>query len=163
MTITPPSRTPDSPPPTLAELLQRIATDASLTPRRRQETCSALRTVERAIGRRLEEIPANPRQLRERLVTLTPAMAGVSPGRWANILSLVRGALKLAGLTTIPGRSTEPLAPAWLDLFRHLNDRRLREGLSRFARYCGRLGISPSEITDAVSTSFLAALENDGL
>jgi integrase len=163
MTITPPSRTADSAPPTLAELLERIASEASLTQRRRQETCSALRTVGRAIGRRLEEIPANPRQLRERLVPLTPAMVGVSPGRWANIVSLVRGALKLAGLTAIPGRSTEPLAPEWLALFRHLNDRRLREGLSRFARYCGRLGITPSEVNEAIATSFLAALENDGL
>jgi len=163
MTVGPLSRAPDSPPPSLAELLERIATDASLTPRQRQETCSALRTVGRASGRRLEEIQANPRQLRERLVTLTPTMAGVSAGRWANIVSLVRGALKLAGLTTILGRSTDPLAPEWRDLFRHLNDRRLREGLSRFGRYCGKLGINPSEITDAVATSFLAALENDSL
>jgi hypothetical protein len=33
----------------------------------------------RAIGRRLEEIPANLRQLRERLAAITPAMAGVFP------------------------------------------------------------------------------------
>src|SRR5216683_3133901 len=68
MTVGPLSRAPDSPPPSLAELLDRLATDASLTPRQRQQTCSALRTVGRASGRRLQEIQANPRQLRERLV-----------------------------------------------------------------------------------------------
>lgn len=143
--------------------MQRIAAEGSLGPRQRQEVSSALRTVGRALGRRLEEIPASPRQLRERLALLTPAMAGVSQGRWNNVLSLTRTALKLAGLTTIPGRSTEPLSAEWQHLFRHLNDRRMREGLSRFAHYCTALDISPSEVTDVVSTSFLAALESRGL
>ena len=163
MTLPPVSRTPDPPVPSLAELIERIAAEESLTPRQRQEIRSALRTVGRAIGRRLEEIPANPQQLRERLALLTPAMAGVSQGRWNNVVSLTRAALKLAGLTTIPGRSTDPPGPEWRNLFRHLNDRRVREGLSRFARYCTALDISPSEVTDEIAASFLAALESQGL
>jgi integrase len=147
----------------LAEVAKEIAADELVTPRQRQEICSALRTLARAIGRRLEEIPANPRYLRERLANMTPAMANVSQGRWNNVLSLTRSALKRAGLSTMPGRSTEPLQREWVDLFRHLNHRRLREGLSRFARYCSRLGIPPSEVTETVATSFLAVLENDGL
>ena len=90
-------------------------------------------------------------------------MAGVSRGRWSNILSLTRGALKRAGLTTIAGRSTEPMAPEWRELFRYINHRRIREGLSRFARYCSALGISPSVVDDVIAASFLEALENDGL
>lgn len=88
--MTPPavSRAPGSPVPSLAELMERIATEEALTPRQRQEIRSALRAVARAIGRRPEEIPARPRQLRERLAVLTPAMVGVSQGRWNNVLSL---------------------------------------------------------------------------
>jgi integrase len=163
MSISPLSRMPDSQLPSLAQVAEQIAADESLTRRQQQEMCSALRTVGRAIGRRLEEIPANLRQLRERLAAITPAMAGVSHGRWNNALSLTRGALKHVGLATIPGRSTEPLRPEWQDLFRHLNDRRLREGLSRFARFCGSRGIPPLEVDDTVATAFLGALENDGI
>jgi integrase len=143
--------------------LEQTALDAALTPRQRQETCSALRAVGRAIGRRLEEIPAHPRLLGERLAALTPAMAGVSRGRWNNVLSLTRGALKRVGLATIAGRSTEPMTAEWRDLFGHLNHRRMREGLSRFARYCGDRGISPIEVNDDIAVAFLNALENEGL
>jgi integrase len=125
--------------------------------------CSALRTVGRAIGRRLDEIPANPRWLRERFATLSPAMAGVSIGRWQNVQSLLRSALKHAGLTAVPGRSTEPLSAEWQELFRHSNDRRVREGISRFARYCSSRGITPSDVDEAVSSSFLAGIEDKAI
>ena len=163
MTEWPPSRGPGAPFPTLAELLDEIVSDQTLTSRQRQESCSALRSVGRALGRRLEEIPASPRQLRERLAILTPAMAGVSLGRWNNIVSLTRGALKRCGLATIAGRSTAPMSPDWQDLFRHLNHRRVREGLSRFARYCSDRGVSPTDVDDDIAAAFLSALENDGL
>lgn len=149
--------------PSLADLVNQINTDPSLSPRQRQEARSALRVVGRAIGRPLEEIPAHPRQLRERLTTLTPAMVGVSKGRWANILSLTRVALNRAGLTTIPGRSTEPLADEWQGLFRHLNHRRMREALSRFAHYCSELSIAPADVCDAVAAAFLNAMEDEAL
>jgi integrase len=162
VTASPPSRT-GAPIPTLADLLALIASDASLTPRQRHDICSALRAVGRALGRRLEEIPATPRHLRERLSTLTSAMAGVSASRWNNVLSLTRAALKHAGLTTIAGRSVEPMAPEWRDFFCHINHRRIREGLSRFARYCSALGIRPEDVNDGIATPFLATLEDDGL
>jgi hypothetical protein len=163
MTELPPSRASGVPFPSLAELLDEIASDQTLTPRQRQESCSALRSVGRALGRRLDEIQANPRQLRERLTTLTPAMAGVSRGRWNNVLSLTRAALKRAGLATIAGRSTAPMSPEWIDIFRRLKDRRIREGLSRFARYCNDRSISPTNIDDGIAAAFLITLENDGL
>jgi len=109
MTVTLRSRASDLPFPSLAQLMEYIATNEVLTPRQRQETCSALRTVSRVIGRRPEEIAASPRELRERLARLTPPMAGVTRGRWNNVVSLMRGALKHAGLATIAGRSTEPM------------------------------------------------------
>src|SRR5438874_7381949 len=157
------SRVPGSPVLSLAELDNQIATDEALPVRRRQEVRSALRLIGRAMGRRLEEIPANPRHLRERFATLTPGMAGVSTGRWNNALSLVRAALQHARLTTIRARSTEPLAPKWLDLFRYLNERRMREALSRFARYCTALGIMPTQVNDSVANSFLLALEDEAV
>jgi integrase len=147
----------------LADLMREISSDPSLSPRQRQDTGSALRVVGRVLARPLEEIPAQPGQLRERLATMTPAMAGVSKGRWANILSLTRAALARAGLSKVPGRSSEPLTPEWQDLFRHLNHRRMREGLSRFARHCSAQGIAPGEVCDAVADMFLTAVAEEAL
>jgi integrase len=146
-----------------AELMEFIGADQSLSPQRRAEICSALRLIARASGRRLAEIPANPAYLRKLFATLTPAMAGVSVGRWANACSLARAALKHAGLATIPGRSTLPLGPEWRALHRYLNERRLREALSRFFHYCTALSISPSEVNDRVSSEFLKDLETEGV
>ncbi|HWX36467.1 MAG TPA: hypothetical protein VNZ53_54760, partial [Steroidobacteraceae bacterium] len=67
MTVTFRSRAPGSPFPSLTELVEYIKTNGLLTPRQRQETCSALRTFARAIGRTPEEIAASRRQLRERI------------------------------------------------------------------------------------------------
>lgn len=122
-----------------------------------------MRTAGRALARRLEEIPAHPAYLRESLAALSPAMAGVSAGRWSNVVGLTRAALKIAGVATMPGRYTEPLTSAWAELYRHLNHRRLREGLSRFARFCGSCGITPFEVDDGVAAAFLRVLENRGI
>ncbi len=163
MTIGSLSRVPGSPVPSLAELADQIATDEVLPPRRKQEIRSALRLIGRTIGRKLEEIPASPRHLRERFATLTPAMAGVSKGRWNNAWSLVRGALNHIGLATIQARSTKALGPEWQDLFRYVNERRMREALSRFARYCSALAIVPTSVSDSVANSFLVALEDEAV
>lgn len=160
MSLLPPSRKPDdtSHQPSLADVREMIVADEGLSLRRRQDVSSALRTVAKALGRRLEEMPAHPGYLRERLERFTPAMAGLSARRWRNALSLTRSALKLAGLAHLPGRYQEPLMPAWAELFGHLNDTRMRLGLSRLTRWCGVRGIAPDQVNDEVLSSFLVEL-----
>src|SRR5262252_8995911 len=85
MSLPPTSRSSGLTVLSLADLLNAVGADMQLSARQRQDTCSALRIVGRALGRPLAELPARPRQLRERLAALTPAMVGVSKGRWANI------------------------------------------------------------------------------
>lgn len=165
MSLPPPSRKPLDPSqqPTLADVRQRVLADESLSLRRRQDVSSALRTVAKALERPLNEVPAHPGYLRERLERFTPAMAGLSTRRWRNTLSLTRFALKHAGLARMPGRYQEPLTPAWADLFRYLNDAHMRFGLSRLARWCGARGIGPDQVDDDVLGTFLAELHDDGL
>ena len=164
MSLLPPSRKPDdtSHQPSLADVREMIVADEGLSLRRRQDVSSALRTVAKALGRRLEEMPAHPGYLRERLERFTPAMAGLSARRWRNALSLTRSALKLAGLAHLPGRYQEPLMPAWAELFGHLNDTRMRLGLSRLTRWCGVRGIAPDQVNDEVLSSFLVELCDAG-
>jgi hypothetical protein len=143
----------------LADLVARITADDSLSIKQRQETASALRTVAKALQRRPEEIPAHPLYLKERLEKLNAAAVGLSVGRWRNAVSFTRVALKHAGLSFVPGRYREPLAPDWEELYRHLNDDSKRYGLSRFARYCSVHGIAPSQVNDDLLQRFLDDLQ----
>lgn len=147
----------------LLDLLDKIAADAAITAKRRQDISSALRTMGKILGKPLAECPAHPGFLSARLKGFFPAMADLSPARWRNTQSLTRFALKQAGLLQVPGRYREPLTPAWAALFALITDQRTRSGLSRFARYCGANGIDPQEVDDALMTRFLEDLGNAAL
>ncbi len=161
MSTLPLSRNPILAPPTLAGLRDQIVADTSLPLRKRHDVSSALNTLARALGKRPDEVPAHPGYLRKRLKDFTPAMAGLKPGRWHNVMTLFRFARKHAGLARMPGRYTEPLAPDWAELYRHLNSPKTRYGLSRFSRYCGVAGIAPDQVNDQVMGSFAEDLMND--
>jgi integrase len=140
-----------------------VAADLSLPPQRRQDICSALRKIAVAINRPLEAIPAHPGYLRQRLERFTPAMAGVTERRWINVISLVRAGLKDAGMSFVPGRYLTPMSPAWLELWRYINERKIRDALSRLARYCSDIGIAPEQVDDAVLDRFRLAITNEGM
>ncbi len=166
MSTTPSSRAAIVPPPghaTLQDVLTRVAADSSLPPHRRQDICSALRKLALAVGRPLEAIPAHPGYLRQRMERFTPAMAGMTDRRWINVVSLVRAGLRHAGLSTVPGRYTVPMSTAWRDLWRHINERRIRDALSRLARYCSDVGIAPEQVDDAVVERFRIAITDEGM
>jgi integrase len=164
MSLEPSSRKSAAPAgPTLADVLDAIAADRSLPRRRLQDQASAIRRLARAFGQRPEEIPAHPAYLQQRLKGFSPAMAGLSPRRWRNVLSLTRAALKQAGLSKVPGRYCGTLSPVWADLYRYLNEPRLRIGLSRFVHFCSDHEIAPNEVDDAAMQQYLDALENGGL
>jgi integrase len=147
----------------LQDVLVRIAADAGLTDRRRHDLCSALRQVGRALGVQLAEIPAHPGYLRERLSLASPAAVGLSKRRWVNVVSLLRASLKHAGLSKVPGRYVAPMTAGWDQLFRSINDRTTRWGLSRFAHYCSGAGIAPEQVDDAVMGSFHTAISEAGI
>jgi integrase len=162
MSISPASRNPADR-PTFATLHNRISADETLGSRRRQDVNSAIRTVAKALGRSLDDLPADPADLRARLRDFAPAAAGLSLRRWRNALSLLRYALKHSGLTRVPARSRAPLTCEWEDLFRHLNDRRSLSGLSRFGRYCSVRAIAPCAVDDSVLDVFLSDLRDGAL
>jgi len=145
--------------PTLEDVRQAILADTSLASRRRQDLSSGLRTIGKALGRPLQETPADPGRLFDRLEDFTPAMTGVSRGRWRNAVSYARAALKHAGIAKMPGRYSAPLSPAWAGLFMGMTDARMRIGLSRFAHYCSVEGIGPDGVDDGIMERFLVDLE----
>ena len=165
MTAAPTSRSSLSTPsrhPNLAQVLEQIIADDSLTPRRRQDISSALHTLAKALGRPLEELEAHPFYLFGRINGFAPAIAGLTESRWRNVRCLTRFALKQIGLAFVPGRYREPLAPEWEGLYRHLNAYKSRHGLSRLAHYSSVHGITPEQINDEIIGAFLEDLRLGG-
>jgi len=120
---------------------------------------SALASLAKALGQPAEAIPASPTILRERLKGLTPAMVGMTTGRWRNIRSLVDWALDHAGLVVVPARSHEKPAAAWQEILTLLGGGPGKHFfLWRFARWSSRMGIAPSDVTDAVIARYEADL-----
>src|SRR5215213_430493 len=144
---------------TLAGLIEQYRADLDLPPRRRQELIAAMNTLGKALGKPLQDIPAHPAALRAALKDVSPAMAGVSEGRWRNVLSLLRRALAHAGTAVAPGRYREPRSPAWAALVGRLDDFRARHRLARLSGHCSLTGIEPAQVTDPVMDQFLGALQ----
>ncbi len=149
--------------PTMAFVRDQIQADPKLSSRQKQETVSALRTMAKAVGRPLEELPANPLYLWDKINKVLPVAAGLTEARWRNVRSLVRFALKRTGLAFVPGRYREPLAPAWEDLFRLLNGGQRPYALSRLAHYGSVNGLLPEQVSDEVVRTFVEDLKAGGL
>jgi hypothetical protein len=159
-----PSRDPAATRPrTLADVESRLRSDESLDPRRCQEALSAMRTVARACQRELPDMPADVPWLRNQLKGITLAIAGVSDGRWSNVVSLTLFALKRAGAPTGSCYSRRPLSPAWAAVLDLVTEKRLRIGLSSFSRYCDYAGVTPHQVDDSVADRFQRQLEESAL
>ena len=143
---------------TLADVLNSVLRDESMSARRRRDLGSALQTMARALNTQLAEIPAEPRILRARLKEVSPAAVGVSASRWANVRSLVSSALIRAGITALPGRRLTPLSAAWQNLYDALPSETLRNALSRFVGYCSVSGVEPDAVDNAVMDRYFADL-----
>jgi integrase len=135
----------------LADALAALQT-ADLSPRRREEISSALRTIGRTLKKSLEDIPAHPRLLGPRLAQVAPIAAGISRPRWNNVRSLARAGLALVQ-PMAPGRHVNKLSPGWQRLWEQL-ERGERIALSRFMRFCSALGREPEAVTAETVESF---------
>ena len=146
---------------TLATAIERINASTDLTPTRRRDLTSALRTVARALGRPQEILPASVHWLRPRLARLHPEQFGVSAKRWRNVVSDATAALRHLGLAQQVARDGDDLLPGdWAELAAAIRDiPSLHRGLSRFIGFCARLGIRPSDVSDETVAAYHAALD----
>ncbi|WP_048863477.1 hypothetical protein, partial [Acidisphaera rubrifaciens] len=117
----------------------------------------------KALRQPLDTIPADPVELRRRLNGWTPAMAGLSAGRWRNVRSLLQAALAQVGIIRVEGRSSRPPSPAWAALVDGLTTHGDRYKLSRLASWCTAGGIAPDAVDDAMMDRYFVDLRNGSL
>jgi len=148
----------------LATLKERVEEDRSVELLRRREICSAITTVAKWLNMPPEMIPAAMSYLRPRLSRLHPIQLGVSERRIQNVRSLLLSAFRIAGISTKLAPYMAKMSSDWQQLWDLMEgDRYARTELSRLFRYCSANGIVPSEVSDAISSDFLTALEAESL
>jgi len=149
-------------PTNLGEILARLEANPSRE-RRHVEMKSAIRKMGEAIRRPLQQIPTDPRLLRDLVCAVTPAAAGLSRARWGRLRSLVSASLRDMGCDLQPGRDIAGHSQAWKALANSLPNRAQRLGLSRFMSFCTRLGIEPDQVTETTFEGFEEALQRRSL
>ncbi|MDZ4736871.1 MAG: site-specific integrase [Rhodospirillaceae bacterium] len=144
----------------LADLVARLTADETLPPARRRDLASSLRRLAQLLDRDLSALPADLPGLRGAIGRINPAQYGISRKTWSNIRSNTLAALRLYGSSSAPSRKS-PLSDEWQALQHRLPDKRFRNGLSRFTRFCSDQGIAPASVDDAATTGFRRHLETD--
>ena len=152
-----------SPPDTLAQVLERIATMNSLPSQKRHDLMSGVRRVARLLDSLPADIPADPEALKRRFAILTPAAADMTRSRWRNVRALLTTALALTGAKVMRGRRRHALMPQWLALLERVSDQYERARLSRFFSYASANGVEPNAVDDRTVADFAESLKRNSL
>lgn len=145
---------------TLAELLQKIRDDDELTPTRRQGLTYDLGRLAKLLERSPIEIPADLRALKSAINDLHHAQLGISRKRLQNIRSSLMFVFRRYKLVK---SSNGSLTADWASLKDQLQTKRERDGLTALFNYCSSNGIVPTEISDAISSSWCEWMETQTL
>ena len=104
-------------------------------------------------------IPLDLAGIRATLDAMVPAQAKVSRKRWANLRSDLAAAIEASGLRPMLKTAGVDLDETWSRLLQPITDQRVRNGLSRFARWASLRRIDPEAVDDTVIARFIAELE----
>jgi hypothetical protein len=145
-------------PATLQDVIDRLAR-GGLPDTRRRDLRSAVVTYAKLVGRAPASIPLDLAEIRCTLDGMVPLQGKVSRKRWANVRSDLAAAFDASGLRPMLRTADVELDAAWTKLFELVTDRRVRNGLSRFARWASLRRVTPEAVDDAVIERFIAELE----
>jgi hypothetical protein len=121
-----------------------------LTVKRRQDLASALNTACRLLGLPPDAVILTPPALRDGLLTLSAAGAGVGLSRWRNIRSHLTFVMRRLGCIDLK----PPLTPAWEALLALLDSRK-RASVVTLARYCSAHAVAPDAVDAQVMPGFI--------
>lgn len=142
--------------PTMAELIDLVAADPTLSTARRRNVASSIRRLCALLGLEPALIPAAFWAFRERLAGFEPVAAGMTVRRFHTVRSDVGFALKRVSAPIARPRAT--LSDAWIGLKAGI-DRWHVARIGRLAGYCSARGIAPAEVDDAVIAGYRSFVE----
>jgi integrase len=123
---------------------------------------SAVKRACSLLGQQMADLPADPRVILVRLEHISPAMANMTEQSLANVKSRVRKVFKKVKGQTYNPRSRFPLKGEWADLQTSL-DTKMQRSTSRLFHFAARLGVLPSQMSDAVIERFEMHLRDEAM
>jgi integrase len=148
----------------IRDVMNRVDDSHDLTPERKKELLSALRTLSQCLNAAPGEIPAEPASLRKQMENAPFALAGITRKRWDKVRSFTLVALRIGGFEVMASRRTDPVTSVeWLRLVALLPRDRDRYGLSRFVSFCTAEGREPSAVEISTFQRFGTALDEHSL
>ena len=129
----------------------------------RRDTLSALDSLARFYEKPLAAIPADVRRLRGMLRDGSAARFDVSSKRFANIASLVAGAVRIHGNGPQPVTTRIPLTDSWKALLDSISRPQRRMALYRLACFCSHMAIEPLQVGENALLGFYEALDTEDL
>jgi hypothetical protein len=152
-----------APPANLADVIERVAAREGLTRQRRQDLASAVRQIARLLGGFPADIAADPEALKRGLRLMTPAAAGMTKSRWANVRALLATALDLSGAKIARRRRVVEFTPAWTSLWNRVENKYARWRLSRFFAFASANGVEPDQVSGRTVADFDEVLKRNSL
>jgi site-specific recombinase XerD len=144
---------------TLADVPARAQDLLKYSKSRISDLRSALNLLSKILGKPLSELPADPEPVRRMFDEAPWQLHGVGKARWANVKSLIVGALYDIGVLSMRSRQRVCYSPSWQALLDKADDRSVRHGLSRFARWCSSRSLDPAQVKLDTFEQFARDLE----
>jgi hypothetical protein len=142
---------------TLQSTLDRLAVDESLSEIRKRDLRSAVISFAKLAEQAPAAIPLDVARIRRTLDGMAPAWAQISTKRWANLRSDLTAAIRASGLQPMLNTADLDLDPVWSRVLAPA-DRRIRLGVSRFARWASQRRIRPESVDNETIDRFVAEL-----
>jgi integrase len=143
---------------TIGDLIKAIDADDKIPLHKRQDICSGVRSLCRALALQIESTSADPRIIAEGLKRLTPAAARLSATRLQNCRSLMDTAFAYADRRFGRRRNQKALTLTYSVLINLIPDSWEACRIRRFFHFASDLGIEPKQVTAAVFDRFLECL-----
>jgi integrase len=143
---------------TFADVVRAVEAAPDLTRGVRANMRTAVARCAGLVGHHGLHAVVDVQLIARKLEKVTPAKFGfTNPGSLAAFQSNLRRALRLAGITVMPGRHQEPLRPPWSDLAdraRAQDDGFLWPAISRFMHYLSSQCVDPNDVNEHVFARF---------
>lgn len=144
---------------TLQDVLDRIAANPDIVATRKRDLRSAVLSFGKLADKTPVSIPLDLSELRRVLDDADGTIAKVSAKRRANLRSDLVAAIETSGAHPMLKTGALELDPAWKGLLDPIGDPRIRNGLSRFARWCSLNGITPETVNEITVDHFVQDLK----